>query len=175
MALTFAWHQTRTDDVHGNELWTMKRNNNNRKSWNSRSKSRSQTGRKGSNSRRPRSWAASRALGQAWLKDFLSEMHAVEQGGVQLYEKALEELQHEMYQTQLEKFLDQTRRHVELCVEMMEAAGTNESHGSPGAEAAEHKAQGLISTEVPEESWPISTTARTWYLLKLKTIGIGKL
>jgi hypothetical protein len=56
-----------------------------------------------------------------------------------------------MYQTQLEKLLDQTRRHVELCVEMMEAAGTNESHGSPGAEAAEHKAQGLISTEVPEE------------------------
>jgi hypothetical protein len=34
---------------------------------------------------------------------------------------------------------------------MMEAAGTNESHGSPGAEAAEHKAQGLIRTEVPEE------------------------
>jgi hypothetical protein len=78
-------------------------------------------------------------------------MRAVEQGGVQLYEKALEELQHEMHRTQLEKFLDQTRRHVELCDEMMEAADADQSYGSPGAEAAERKARGLISTEVPEE------------------------
>jgi ferritin-like metal-binding protein YciE len=92
----------------------------------------------------------SRALNQEWFKDFLCEMHAVELGGVKLYEKAAEELTHDKYRAQIEKFLEQTRRHVELCQEMMEAASIPDGDGSPGAEAAEHKAEGLLSTQVPE-------------------------
>jgi len=86
-----------------------------------------------------------------WLKDFLSEMLAVEMGGVKLYEKALNELEHAELEEKLTQFLRQTERHVELCTEMLEAAGSDASYKSPGAEAAEQKADGLLSVEVPAE------------------------
>jgi rubrerythrin len=86
-----------------------------------------------------------------WLKDFLSEMLAVERGGVKLYEKALSELSHEGLRDQLAEFLEETMRHVELCEEMVDAAGGYPDEMSPGAEAAQAKAQGLLSVEVPEE------------------------
>jgi rubrerythrin len=86
-----------------------------------------------------------------WLKDFLSEMLAVERGGVKLYEKALSELSHENLRGRLEEFLEETTRHVELCEEMVDAAGGDPDEMSPGAEAAQAKAEGLLSVEVPEE------------------------
>src|SRR5689334_18782588 len=90
-------------------------------------------------------------LSQEWLKQFFSEMLAVEHGGVELYDRALEELVHDDLRSKLEQFHEQTQRHVELCEEMLNAAGGNEDETSPGAEAAEHKAQGLLSAEVPDE------------------------
>jgi rubrerythrin len=90
-------------------------------------------------------------LNHEWLNQFLSEMLAVEQGGVELYDRALEELGHDDLRPKLELFHEQTQRHVELCKEMLNAAGGDESEMSPGAEAAEHKAQGLLSAEVPPE------------------------
>jgi rubrerythrin len=93
----------------------------------------------------------SASLNSEWLHNFLSEMLAVERGGVQLYEKALEELAHDELRTKLKQFHEQTERHVELCEELLSASGADENSASPGAQAAEHKAQGLISAEVPEE------------------------
>ena len=90
-------------------------------------------------------------LGAEWLKDFLSEMLAVEKGGVKLYEKALSELEHPELEQKLTDFLRQTERHVELCTEMLEAAAGDPNYQSPGAEAADHKAEGLLSTQVPAE------------------------
>ena len=90
-------------------------------------------------------------LGEEWLKDFLSEMLAVEKGGVKLYEKALRELEHPELEQKLSDFLRQTERHVELCTEMLEAAAGDPNYQSPGAEAADHKAEGLLSTQVPAE------------------------
>jgi rubrerythrin len=78
-------------------------------------------------------------------------MLAVEHGGVELYEKALEELEHDDLRSKLEQFHQQTQRHVELCEEMLNGAGGSEDEMSPAAEAAEHKAQGLLTAEVPEE------------------------
>src|SRR5258708_28581080 len=86
-----------------------------------------------------------------WLRNFLSEMLAVELGGVKLYEKALSELEHAELEDKLSEFLQQTHRHVDLCTAMLEAVGEGPSYRSPGAQAAEHKADGLISTEVPRE------------------------
>jgi rubrerythrin len=83
--------------------------------------------------------------------EFLSQMLAVEKGGVMLYEKALNELSHHALHDDLEEFLEQTRRHVELCEEMLEQAGGSPDESSPAADAAEEKAEGLISVEVPEE------------------------
>jgi hypothetical protein len=86
-----------------------------------------------------------------WLKDFLSEMLAVENGGVELYEKALNDLEHSEHEDKLTQFLRQTERHVELCTELLDAAGGDSNYRSPGAEAAQHKAQGLLSAKVPPE------------------------
>lgn len=90
------------------------------------------------------------SLDMEWLKDFLSEMLAVEKGGVQLYEKAIAELSHSELDEQLNELLRQTERHVELCTEMLTEIGGDAEYQSPGALAAEHKAEGLISTEVPD-------------------------
>jgi rubrerythrin len=89
-------------------------------------------------------------LSDSWLKDFLSEMLAVEQGGEKLYDKAISELQHDKLRDKLEEFREETQRHAELVQEMMEVAGVESDYVSPGAEAAEHKAEGLLSTEVEE-------------------------
>jgi rubrerythrin len=88
-------------------------------------------------------------LSPTWLKDFLSEMLAVERGGVKLYQKALKELQHSELKENLTTFLHQTERHVELCAGMLAAAGGDSDYQSPGARAADHKANGLMSTSVP--------------------------
>jgi rubrerythrin len=98
-------------------------------------------------SRRQRSFS----VNPEWLKDFLSEMLAVEMGGVKLYDKALNELQRPEHEDKLSQFLQQTERHVELCSEMLEAAGGDSNYQSPGAQAAEQKADGLRSAEVPAE------------------------
>ncbi len=89
------------------------------------------------------------ALSAEWLRDFLSEMLAVEKGGVKLYERALSDLEHSELDDKLTEFLKQTRRHVELCTSMLELAGGDPGYQSPGAQAADHKANGLITAEVP--------------------------
>jgi rubrerythrin len=107
-----------------------------------------------SRNNRARGRARSRAhknVNLEWLHNFMSEMLAVERGGVQLYEKALEELTHEDLRPKLEQFLEQTHRHVEICERMLEQAGVESDMQSPGAEAAEQKARGLMSAEAPAE------------------------
>ena len=90
-------------------------------------------------------------LNHEWLQNFLSEMLAVERGGVKLYAKALEELEHKELRPKLEQFHQQTERHVELCEELLNASGGKTANLSPGAQAAEHKARGLMTAKVPEE------------------------
>jgi len=114
----------------------------------------SRAARKSQNRQMPKSHANSRrqrssAVNPEWLRDFLSEMLPVEMGGVKLYEKALSELEHTEHEDKLGQFLQQTERHVELCAEMLEAAGGDSDYQSPGALAAEQKADGLLCAEVP--------------------------
>jgi hypothetical protein len=90
-------------------------------------------------------------IGEEWLRDFLSEMLAVEMGGVELYEKALSELEHSEFEDQLTELLHQTEFHVEVCTEMLAAARADVDSRSPGPQGADHKAHGLISTVVPDE------------------------
>lgn len=122
---------------------------------NSRNSSKSAKSRSRSTSSRGRnstSGAGSRIeLDSSKVLEFLSQMLAVEKGGVMLYEKALEELSHDELRDDLEEFLEQTRRHVELCEEMLEQAGGSAQENAPAAQAAEEKANGLISVEVPQE------------------------
>jgi hypothetical protein len=67
-----------------------------------------------------------------------------------MYNRALEQLAHDDLRSKLEQFHEQTERHVELCEGMLIAAGGNEDEMSRAAQAAEHKAQGLLSAEVPD-------------------------
>src|ERR1700746_3565667 len=118
-----------------------------------RSASRSQRNGRPSSQTRTTSSNRSRAdsaLNHEWLKQFLSEMLEVEGGGVEMYNRALEQLAHDDLRPKLEQFHEQTERHVELCEEMLNAAGGEEDEMSPAAQAAEHKAQGLLSAEVPD-------------------------
>jgi rubrerythrin len=115
------------------------------------SNSRSHSSRDGAGGGRGQSKSRASRLSPEWLTSFFSEMLAVERGGVQLYEKALEELEHAELRANLEQFHKQTLRHVELCEELLSASGAEASTVSPGARAADHKAQGLMSVEVPRE------------------------
>ena len=112
-------------------------------------------------------------VGPEWLKDFLSEMLAVEMGGVKLYEKALNELEHSELEEKLTEFLRQTERHVELCTEMLEAAGSDASYKSPGAEAAEQKADGLLSVEVPAELTDLNNIENLVLAETEESLGLG--
>jgi rubrerythrin len=112
-------------------------------------------------------------LGEEWLKDFLSEMLAVEKGGVKLYEKALSELKHSELEQKLTDFLRQTQRHAELCTEMLEGAAGDPNYQSPGAEAAEHKAEGLLSTQVPPELTDLNNIENL-VLARRRIIGTGR-
>jgi rubrerythrin len=109
------------------------------------SRSRSSASRSNTKSRSIR-----RPVSQAWLNDFLSEMLAVEEGGEKLYSKALDELQHEELRDKLEEFHEETQRHIELVKQMMQTAGMDETHKSATAEAAEQKAEGLLTVEVED-------------------------
>jgi len=92
-----------------------------------------------------------KAVRAQWLRDFLSEMLTVEIGGVMLYQKALDDLEHTEFAEELSDFLHQTEYHVELCTEMLIRAGGDADYRSAGAEAADHKAKALLSTAVPAE------------------------
>ena len=49
------------------------------------------------------------------------------------------------------KSLDETKHHVELCEEMLRAAGGDPDDTSPGADAVREKAESLLSVQVPQE------------------------
>ncbi len=101
--------------------------------------------------RAERSRSHGRRVNSEWFRNFLSEMLAVEHGGIQLYQRALDELTHEGLRPKLEEFHRETGRHVELCEQLLDVAGGDEDAPSPGAEAAQHKAEGLLTAEVPDE------------------------
>jgi rubrerythrin len=90
-------------------------------------------------------------LNLQWFRNFLSQMLAVERGAEKLYQRAIDELDHEELRDRLERLYEQTRRHIELCEQMMEAAGVDIDYQSEEAHLAEQKADSLLGTEAHEE------------------------
>lgn len=80
------------------------------------------------------------------LMDLLSEFLAVEQGGQQLYERALELVFDNEVKTKFREFLKQTMTHQKVLTEIIQKLGGNPSRQSPTAKIANQKAQGLLST-----------------------------
>jgi rubrerythrin len=80
------------------------------------------------------------------LMDLLSEFLAVEQGGQELYEKALELVFDSEVKTKFREFLKQTMTHQKVLTEIISKLGGNPRAQSHTAKIATQKAQGLLRT-----------------------------
>jgi len=80
------------------------------------------------------------------LMDLLSEFLAVEEGGQQLYEKALELVFDSEVKTKFREFLKQTMTHQKVLTEIITRLGGNPRSQSRTAKIATMKAQSLLRT-----------------------------
>jgi rubrerythrin len=80
------------------------------------------------------------------LMDLLSEFLAVEQGGEQLYEKALEQVFDSEVKTKFREFLKQTMTHQKVLTEIITKLGGDPRSQSRTAKIAAQKAEGLLRT-----------------------------
>src|SRR5216683_6651874 len=80
------------------------------------------------------------------LMDLLSEFLAVEQGGQQLYEKALELVFDSEVKTKFREFLKQMLTHQKVLTEIITKLGGNPRSQSRTAKIATMKAQSLLRT-----------------------------
>jgi rubrerythrin len=80
------------------------------------------------------------------LMDLLSEFLAVEEGGQQLYEKALELVFDSEVKTKFREFLKQTMTHQKVLTEIINKLGGNPRAQSPTAKIASQKAEALLRT-----------------------------
>src|SRR5258708_1265608 len=80
------------------------------------------------------------------LMDLLSEFLAVEQGGQQLYERALQLVFDNEVKTKFREFLKQTMTHQKVLTEIIQKLGGNPRRQSPTAKIADQKAQALLRT-----------------------------
>jgi rubrerythrin len=80
------------------------------------------------------------------LMELLSEFLAVEQGGQQLYEKALELVFDSEVKTKFREFLKQTMTHQKVLTEIINKLGGNPHAQSHTAKVASQKAEALLRT-----------------------------
>ena len=85
-------------------------------------------------------------VSKAALMDLLSEFLAVEQGGQELYEKALELVFDSEVKTKFREFLKQTMTHQKVLTEIIGKLGGNRRAQSHTAKIATTKAQALLRT-----------------------------
>lgn len=80
------------------------------------------------------------------LMDVLSEFLAVEQGGQQLYERALQLVFDGEVKEKFREFLRQTMTHQKMLAEIIRQLGGDPRRQSPTAKIANQKAEALLST-----------------------------
>ena len=85
-------------------------------------------------------------VSKSTLMDLLSEFLAVEQGGQQLYEKALELVFDSEVKTKFREFLKQTMTHQKVLTEIINKLGGNPRAQSHTAKIATQKAEALLRT-----------------------------
>src|SRR6202158_2442451 len=85
-------------------------------------------------------------VSEAALMDLLSEFLAVEQGGQELYEKALELVFDSEVKTKFREFLKQTMTHQKVLTEIINKLGGSPRAQSHTAKIATQKAQALLRT-----------------------------
>jgi hypothetical protein len=78
------------------------------------------------------------------IAELLYQALETEEGGVKIYETALKCAQHEDLREEWEEYLEQTREHVEIVREAMEAFGLDPSVETPGRLVVRHIGGSLV-------------------------------
>ena len=78
------------------------------------------------------------------LHGLLYQALETEQGGIKIYTKALECVQNEDLKKEWEEYLEQTRNHERIVLEMFEKIGLDPVVETPGRKVCRHIAQSLI-------------------------------
>ena len=78
------------------------------------------------------------------LNEFLYELHETELGGVQVYTTALQCVQNDELKEEWEKYLEETKNHVEQTREILESFQLDPDKQTPGRKVLQHLAQSLV-------------------------------
>lgn len=78
------------------------------------------------------------------LHEFLYELHETEKGGVLVYQAALKCVQNEDLKEEWEKYLEETKNHVEQTRKILESFDLDPEKDTPGRQVLRHLAQSLV-------------------------------
>src|SRR4029078_10807313 len=78
------------------------------------------------------------------INEFLYELHETEKGGVQIYTAALECAQNEDLKEEWEKYLEETKNHVEQTREILESFDLDPDQDTPGRKILRRLAKSLV-------------------------------
>jgi rubrerythrin len=97
-------------------------------------------------------YVSSATISMEMLHDKLSEFLAVERGGLKLHDEAIRIVTDPQVSKQFEVFLDQTRRHESILIQVMEQLGLDPRYLSPPPKSLnKRRANGLLSTMTSPE------------------------
>jgi rubrerythrin len=83
-------------------------------------------------------------VNQEQLQDLLYQALETELGGVQVYEAALECARNDDVRKEWQHYLEQTRHHVELVEESLNAFGLDPNNDTPGRRIVRHTGEALV-------------------------------
>lgn len=78
------------------------------------------------------------------LRELVLQGLETEQGGIAIYEMAVECAQNDQLREEWEKYLEQTRRHEQILRELCEALGFDADEKSPGRDVVGHIGESLV-------------------------------
>lgn len=78
------------------------------------------------------------------FKEFLYEVYEHEKGGVQVYQAALESVQNEELQEEWERYLEETKEHVQKARGLLEQFGLDPEKDTPGRKITRHMGEALV-------------------------------
>lgn len=78
------------------------------------------------------------------LNEFLYELLETEEGGVKIYETALESVQEDELKEEWEKYLEQTQNHVQQATQLLQQFGLDPEKDTPGRKVLRHIAASLV-------------------------------
>ncbi|MGN6224936.1 hypothetical protein [Pseudoxanthomonas sp.] len=81
---------------------------------------------------------------QAQVNELLLQALETERGGIQVYTAAIEAAQNEDLKEEWRKYLDETRRHEQILLDVFEQLGKDPEAASPGREVVAHHGRSLV-------------------------------